>query len=1649
VTRPMSRVRPVLRGSIALAAVVVFTFTSQVFAASRAIRPLRTARIGAVTSASGAVVTQRMSASLQEFSRGGTTRLVDVLVIQAAGTGRPTTLKTALRVSLRGDPGHEYWAGRVPADHLTKLASGAGVEYVADNGPKAPPVLPDQTAPTASQSLVAGKQAVALVRQATASGVVKSFADAVNSDSATTGPGGLPTDWYEVGLTHKSALAWANGFTGEGVKVAVADDGVDFGHPDLQGTQAYVTDPASPYYGWPMAFDPYSTYLYALDVLTGSTNVRDAATWFSATDATITEADPEYGGVTYALPGTSLSGTYHLGRLWDQNLMSARWYSEPVMLLVADEETSGVYGTVYVDLNDNQDFTDDKACTKDDPISYLDFVDAAGSPGTDGIADLSGGMVYWISDGVNQPPYAEQVFSDLGSSAVDVPAAGSLVCMMGSYDLAADHGTLCASVVAGQGRIDGSSLQGTRPAFKTGSGGMVQGGGRDAEVVAIGDVYSAYALSTLLAYDFSSYGPDAMAGSGDEVQIVSNSYGESATDNDEWDYASRYVTLLNTGDAPNTTFLFATGNGGPGYGTSTAPSPSTAIKVGASTQFGADGGWDSIDTSAQVTFGDVAPFSNRGPTAMGHLAPTIVADGAYASGAVALGMANGNGWNAWETWGGTSRSTPVASGNLALVYQAFEGEHGRWPTYDEARMLLSSGATDLNYDTLVQGAGMVDANRSTMLAAGMAGAGIEASPTAWYPGGYRGAVEPAFAQVVNPGDTVTAPLTLSNPGTSTANVTIADSWMQRTGSTVVTVTLDPANETTYMTTRPDALIDVTGLVPAGTQLLVARATVPLSRIDPDSDNTAENSVRLLAYDWTDRNGNGRLWNDANANGAVNTGEIDLNEYMRFTYCLATGPSLEVRVQEPLGRSHDGIYIGLQHQARSGPVTVRVELSYWERTDMPWLSPTVTSTSVPAGGSRVTTMRCVVPADAPLGTYEGEYRVSVAGTVTVVPVVITVAGDSAGVTYGGATPYEQLMDGSRVFGYQDWNWRAEAGDWRFFATDVPPSEAGTGTLLLAHTSWQAPPTDIDTLIYGPAEPDPTRPSSGLGPYDLELKGGSPNTNTGAGVWTFDTSTGGASDWVTGPLSAGLNEIVLHNVVFSGTRTAESFGGETGVLGASATSLSYDDAEPEHVADLSFTSTLDLPGFSAEGYGLAPVWTGSASVTQDGTWIREFDVEHAGFIEASIANQGSDLDLYLDYWDGGGWYPVAASETPMGDEYLKVLTPGDGLYRMRVFGFDVNGGTDGFAARLAVPQGTGVTVTGLPAGAVSAGKPIALEVALSAPRLTLDEREGELLGVVNCGPAGSPNALQVPISLTYPLFVEQSVPAPGAYGVPDTTEVTVRFSRRVDPDTLTADSLYLTANGSPVEATIAYDDLTATARFVATLQADTEYTVTVTRDVRTPDDDACTAQEWAFSTGSVQPATSVILSLGATTARYGSKVGFTASASRGPSGTGWIDASAPVVLKLRASGSSVWTTVTAGVTGADGVWKGTVTASKPGSFKAVRLLSPNGLASSSSLRALAVTFAPTISVSTTTVRHGHSIKVTARVRPSVQAAHRYARLEIYSHGHWVLAHYVKLNGSGSATFYERRSAKGTRKIRLKLTSGKGYGTGASNSITLHWD
>ena len=107
---------------------------------------------------------------------------------------------------------------------------------------------------------------------------------------------------------------------------------------------------------------------------------------------------------TYTFPASwTKSGTVKLTSHPDDYLLQL--YGERPAVLVTDPNQAGVYDTVYVDLNDDYSFGDEKPVTKNSPVSYRD-IDG------DGYADLSGGFLYFISDGQTTIPGGPTDFGD-------------------------------------------------------------------------------------------------------------------------------------------------------------------------------------------------------------------------------------------------------------------------------------------------------------------------------------------------------------------------------------------------------------------------------------------------------------------------------------------------------------------------------------------------------------------------------------------------------------------------------------------------------------------------------------------------------------------------------------------------------------------------------------------------------------------------------------------------------------------------------------------------------------------------------------------------------------------------------------------------------------------------------------------------------------------------------------------------------------------------------------------------------------------------------------------------------------------------------------------------------------------------------------
>jgi hypothetical protein len=1357
--------------ALAVAATITFVIASAVNAASNP----GNGKPHAVLTASDNGKS-KLDAKLQDALESSSTATVPVFVTATDGVPAIEALLTDAHAATRA--GNAIVIGKINVQQLPKLGSIDGVVSVGS-------VDFEQTGEPLGVDPDINKQPSLSTLQSTANTLRKQEVSYANAP-ALKGSNFEALKNLNVldAKTHRFADAWKAGFDGAGTVGSVLDGGTDWGHPDLIGTWKTWTNAPDPgWNGWPMAFDPFGT----LQLLLAPGQIDQGLSWYTKTQAqtsfgsvasnaslaTVSFATRTGPSRNFSAPDGKNTHTYSFPKAWaaggkvwlgshpDDHLLQL--FGERPAYLLVDSNKDGQGDTLYVDLDDDYQFGDEKPVTKGSPVSYRDM-------NGDGYVDLSGGLAYFIADGTTTVPGGQL---DFGGEIV--PDANSLVAWTGDFDPAIEgHGTLTASNVVGQGVINGKA-----PTFSDlpGDGkypGAVIGGAPKARLAPMGDIYFSFDFSTQFGYLLT-------AGYG--VDVTSNSYGNSDNDNDGYDAASQEAGFLNAVlNGGRTTPVFSTGNGAPGYGTATAPRPFNGISVGASTQFGGTG-WDSVAKLANIPDNDVVLWSNRGPGAPGSTGVDVVADGAYSPGDATLNSVL-DGRNAWETWGGTSRSTPVTVGATLLAYQAFaQANGGAKPTNAQARRIIKSSAQDLRYDAWTQGAGSVDAKRATEIAT----SGGTVSPDAWRAGSYRGvSTYPTFTNLVAPGGSSSRSFSVTGSGT----YSVSDRYLVRSAHVTKSFTSsDVNNESESNFNAPDYLMNITSEVQAHSDadLMVVRANFPYDKFDGNGDYVPDQKWRLLTYKWNDVNGDGRLWQDTDGNGAVrhpaiatnssidagfadvnyNAAEIEKGEYVRFQYHRPDANTLISFVRQPAQRMADGLFLGFQHNVRSKAIPTTsfdIEIDFYKQVDWPWLS---TPATVNAPGTFSATLN--VPGDAAYGMYEGAIVLTKNGRDQVVPVSATVGAtlpqDAAGnvtgtLDFGGASVANaqagQLYNNGAVFGATDWSWRAESGDWRFFYYDAlkaPPA----GTLLLADTSWaDGVPTDIDTLLFGRSA-NSYQLVGGSGsligdPYILDTIGKSPNTNTGAGIWKFNTATGGSRDIVSGPAQEGLGAVAWHQVNFKGDQFYTPVKTTLGAAQVAPSAVAQTTSADTGSFDVTFKANVDLTGLKSEAFGLSQPTTENVQVKQDNPDVsstasvkRNITLHHASKLQVNFDLATDDNDLFvLRDANGDGQFTsneiVASSTSGSSHEAVTLVKPADGAYQIWVHGFSVAGTPTG-ALKIDAIQGDDLTVTGVPAGAVPAGTLVTLHVAYSKA-MTAGQYFGELL----LGPNEAPAALRVPITVT---------------------------------------------------------------------------------------------------------------------------------------------------------------------------------------------------------------------------------------------------------------------------------------------------------------
>ncbi|MFN8498430.1 MAG: DUF4397 domain-containing protein [Anaerolineae bacterium] len=897
-------------------------------------------------------------------------------------------------------------AAKVRQDRLIKLASLPGVVGV----------MP--TAPTAAE------------RAQTRNAAAGRKAGAAHKAAAAPTKADAPELWYSSQALGVNRAA-ANGYDGSGVIVGVTDDGVDFGHPDLQGTFATDPHPESPYYGFPLVYDDESAAAY---VLSGGdpagTNYAASAATFTSPVAygmtgTVTIQVPAYIGdatlqptltpttvaETITFRNTSRSGVIHYGAhpdstLWRVEDIGGETFTVPALFLLSDDTTSGAYDSVYVDLGRQSrsyrieatyDFTTIRPARLgpgQDPTVARDL-------DGDSLADISGGIIYFIADGHSQVPILDWLWG--ASDSFPPPPAGSLVAFFGDFG-GAEHGTAVASQIVGQGRIRSRFGQGSSvPALRGVTDGDSVMGGETPGLAPGAKIFASTYLGDYPQWVAMTYGYDGHADSGDDAQILSNSWGDTGFPASM--DAGGFATQLNA-VVPNVLIIASASNGGAGYGTMSAPGTAgTALAVGAATQFGTTTDSSIISSTVQITNGNPASFTSRGPDLRGRPGVAVVATGDSASGAYPLNLSIGpdgrlNGNNAWLAFAGTSQAAPQAAAAAALVYQAYHERTGTTPTWSTARALLQGTATDVGENPAVQGAGEVNADAATAAAGGLYAASV--APGEWQVGDYRGTAYLAFPNVARRGQSYSQVYTLTNSSPVTLTYELASDALTPIDSQEWTLGTDKARESRYSPYRPDYLILPEKIsIPAGTDMMRVALAQPFAAFcneDPAGlhigcGRAGKSSWSLSAYQWLDWNHNGRVWTDRNGNGVVNTGELDLpaalpgqltpdpntsRELNPLGVSWLGGNSQDLRIFRPTEQGADGLMLGVSHQRyqTGAPPTdmLKLKATYYKR--LPWSPLTLDRASLVLAPGETATFRATfnVPNDWPYGYYEGSIRV---------------------------------------------------------------------------------------------------------------------------------------------------------------------------------------------------------------------------------------------------------------------------------------------------------------------------------------------------------------------------------------------------------------------------------------------------------------------------------------------------------------------------------------------------------------------------------------------------------------------------------------------------------------------------------------------------
>ncbi|MGC9068552.1 MAG: S8 family serine peptidase [Thermoprotei archaeon] len=868
------------------------------------------------------------------------------------------------------------------------------------------------------------------------------------------------------------------GVTGKGIKVAVVDTGIDYAHPDIKDSLTYVTLPDGG--REPLVYDPDESQVLIMKSYNATSILPTADKNFTVLEPVSVNITAKYNYVINS--GWSKSGIVKFG-MTDLFMLGD---IINIGILMVDPVTPGQYTRVYVDFNNNGNFTDDPYYdyNGDRVTIYDDY------PYT--IGTLGGFFFdFW------------HYFSYPGKVMPGWNLKGEYLSIF--YDFYG-HGTSVAGVLASRGKvayyIPGYGYQ-TLPGIAP-----------NATIIGIKGLWTGdVEIGMLWAAGFDlKIGPKVEKAPGiydynvtftytgqKRADIISNSWGISAQWYDRFGFGFDMESMLENGltlpgflnsTYPGIIITHAAGNGGPGYGTITSPgAASFVITVGASTltHIYALFGWN-----PSGSYDEVISWSARAPSPVGEIKPDVVNVGAYGWADAPL-IAGG-----YNIFGGTSMATPVTAGVIALMLEA----SNKTLSPPDVKTILQSTAKDLGIEPFVQASGRVDAYMAVKASrrmihpeTGQSIAIISSTVTAqnlqtrlhdawseqwsndldwWFigipavlefeTGGrvYLPSYVPSFTSMqsssmflgtVDPGTQTEFSFTIKNLGNTNLQITNATALTYTAFSkNIISGVLNTAF-------RPVAYIPLSPSWFFNVDMARFILSYSFSKFDPKYSYNWNYRMSLFVFEWYDANHDGR---------------IQPSELYLLNANVVRGTSVEVTLSNVLNKLHSPTSLILLRPAISKNVPSLPDISAvftltlikYKKVQDTWITISSHPASI-APYSNATVMGVLtVPVIASSGVREGLVLVTLNTTYgtfqRIVPYSYLVVGEP-GVVSGlptlGATPY----DLGATYGDFDWSWRAESGDWRVFAIKVKDPNAFALKVTL---EWSQYNSSYNVYVLGP-------------------------------------------------------------------------------------------------------------------------------------------------------------------------------------------------------------------------------------------------------------------------------------------------------------------------------------------------------------------------------------------------------------------------------------------------------------------------------------------------------------------------------------------------------------------------------------------------------